>query len=116
MSASTSRPDAALTSRSASSRSSGSMNWRLSRPLLSSVLRQQEGCSFVAFGEALGAGHTEGENGGCLDRIDEAIEGSQCGLDAVEVVRLIEPLVIPSNSLVDGDGEPETGPPQCSRR
>lgn len=68
--------------------------------------REQEGCSLAAFGEALGAGDTERENAGRLNRVVEFIDRFQSELDTVEVIRLVEPLVIASDPLVDGDGKP----------
>jgi len=40
----------------------------------------------------------------------------QCGVDSVEFVRLVKPLVGKHDSLVDPDGELKVRPLQCSRR
>lgn len=102
ISASTLRPAAACTSRSASSRSSGSMIRLPSSPLLSSVHLASRR-AVLLFPWVKGSGDSECD---CTCRgygIVEVVDGLKGCFNTIEFVRFIEPLVVTPNSLVDLD-------------
>jgi len=79
-------------------------------------LRQQQGCALVAFSKALRPGDPVREYGRGVDRVVDFVDGSKRPLNPVEVVWLIEPFLIVTNGTIEGDGNREGRPPQCSRR
>ena len=61
----------------------------------------------VAFREALSPGQSTGQYRCRLDRVVHRFDGCDCPFDAVEIVRLIEPLVMLPHRAVDGDRKSE---------
>ncbi|MEA2931885.1 MAG: hypothetical protein QOI56_670, partial [Actinomycetota bacterium] len=79
-------------------------------------LRQQQGCALVAFSKALRTGDPVRELGRGVDRVVDLVDGSKRPLNPVEIVWIIEPFLIVTNGAIEGDGNREGRPPQCSRR
>lgn len=115
--ATTSDPEAALTSKSANSRSAGGRSFTPSMPLWSRTHRaREERRPLVALAEALRPNYAVGEHGGCLHGIVHVIDGRKRSFDAFEIVGLVEPLVVLANGAVELHGERERGAPQWSWR
>jgi hypothetical protein len=57
----------------------------------------------------LGPGDTECDRCGRRYGIVEVVYGSKCRLNAIEIVRLVEPLVTTPDSLIYLDGESKSG-------
>jgi hypothetical protein len=77
---------------------------------------EQDGGSLVALGKPLSAGHAISKNCSSFNGILEAINGGECLTDTFQIVGLLEPLVILSNSSIELDRNPERRRFQCSRR
>ncbi len=78
--------------------------------------RQQQGGTLVAFTERLRPSDAIGENSGRPNWIIDVVDFRQRSLDPFEVVRLIPPLVILSDSAVERDSQTKRGTPQWSCR
>lgn len=72
--------------------------------------------ALVAFGEALSPRQSTGQHRCRFDRVAHPLDACDCAFDAVEIVRLIKPLVMLPHRAVDGDRKSKRWPPQWSWR
>jgi hypothetical protein len=64
---------------------------------------EEQRSPLVALSESLSPRQSTGQHRCRLDRVVDRFDGSDCPLDTVEIVRLIEPLAMFSHRPVDGD-------------
>lgn len=73
---------------------------------------QEQGRAFVGFAEGLSPGDPVDEHSRCLHRIVNSLDGAQSSGEPLQVVGLLEPLVVLTDRLVEGDGQLDAGPDQ----
>ena len=73
---------------------------------------EKQGCSLVCFTEGLGPGDPIDQYGGGLHGIINGRDRGQGRAEPFQVVRLVEPLLVLPNRLVEGHGQLEAGSDQ----
>lgn len=77
---------------------------------------QEKGGPLVSFTERLGPANPKCQHSSGIDGIIDLIDGGKSTGQPVEFIGFVEPLVSVANGAIDGDGQVDRRPDQCSWR